>query len=106
MDVPRDLFFAMEWKIDQQWILKEFLEKHKAEVCGMVLTEFDEKAFAEDMREEGRIEGLEEGLVRGHAEEKIENISNLMQNLSLTAEKAMEALGIPAEEYDKYKALL
>ncbi len=87
-------------------ILKEFLEKHKAEVCGMVLTEFDEKAFAEDMREEGRIEGLEEGLVRGHAEEKIENISNLMQNLSLTAEKAMEALGIPAEEYDKYKALL
>lgn len=83
-------------------ILKDFLEKHKAEVCGMVLTEFDEKAFAEDMREEGRIEGREEGRI----EEKIENISNLMQNLSLTAEKAMEALGIPAEEYDKYKALL
>ncbi len=102
MDVPRDLFFAMEWKIDQQWILKEFLEKHKAEVCGMVLTEFDEKAFAEDMREEGRIEGL----AKGHADEKLESIKKLMKNLSLSSEKAMEALGIPAEEYEKYKALL
>ena len=75
-------------------ILKEFLEKHKAEVCGMVLTEFDEKAFADDMRAEGRIEC------------QIEDIKKLMKNLSLSPEKAMDALEIPEAEYDKYKALL
>ena len=71
-------------------ILKEFMEKHKAEVCGMVITEFDEKAFADDMRMEA----------------KVEDIQNLMKNLSLTAEKAMEALGIPEGEFDKFKAML
>ncbi len=72
----------------------------------MVLTEFDEKAFAEDMREEGREEGRIEGLAKGHADEKLESIKKLMKNLSLSSEKAMELLDVPAEEYDKYKALL
>ena len=72
----------------------------------MVLTEFDEKVFAEDMREEGRIEGRIEGLAEGHIEEKITNIRKLMNNLCLTAEKAMEALDVPKEEYDKFKAML
>ena len=60
----------------------------------MVITEFDENAFKEDMREEGR------------EERRLEDIQNLMKNLSLTAEKAMEALNIPKAEYEKYKSLL
>lgn len=60
----------------------------------MVITEFDEKAFAEDMREEGR------------KETRVEDIQSLMTNLSFTAEKAMEALGIPESEYEKYKLML
>ena len=79
-------------------ILNDFLEKHKAEVCGMVLTEFDEKVFAEDMREEGRIEG--------RTEEKIANIKKLMNNLNLTSEQAMEALDVPKADYDKFKTML
>ena len=42
-------------------ILKDFLLAHRAEVVGMVLTEFDEKTFVESIRAEGRAEGKTEG---------------------------------------------
>lgn len=43
---------------------------------------------------------------RGIAKGREEDIRNLMANLSLSAEQAMDALGIPADERDKYSALL
>lgn len=60
----------------------------------MVLTEFDEKVFVDDTREEAR------------TEEKLENIKKLMNNLNLTVEQAMEALDVPKADYDKFKAML
>lgn len=42
-------------------ILREFLIKHRAEVKDVCITEFDEKRFADDMREEGFEEGCEVG---------------------------------------------
>lgn len=51
---------AMEKAIDRcikEEILKEYLLKKKSEVKLMLLTEFDEEAFAETMKEEGREEG-------------------------------------------------
>lgn len=33
--------------------LKDFLEKHRREVCNMCLTEFDEKLYEDVVREEG-----------------------------------------------------
>jgi hypothetical protein len=48
-----------------QGILKEFLERHGAEVVNMLFTEWNwDDAFAVQ-REEGREEGWEEGLERG-----------------------------------------
>ena len=41
-------------------ILKDFLLAHRAEVVGMVLTEFDENTFVEGIKQEGREEGREE----------------------------------------------
>ena len=38
--------------------LKEFLEKHRREVCNMCLTEFDEKMYEDVVREEGIQEGI------------------------------------------------
>ncbi len=35
-----------------------------------------------------------------------ENIKKLMNNLNFTAEKAMEVLDVPKEDYDKFKAML
>lgn len=37
--------------------LKDFLEKHRREVCNMCLTEFDEKLYEDVVREEGIQEG-------------------------------------------------
>ncbi|MCD7955265.1 MAG: hypothetical protein LUG93_05840 [Lachnospiraceae bacterium] len=39
-------------------------------------------------------------------ETKVEDIRNLMANLKLTAEQAMQALGIPAADQPKYQAML
>ncbi len=53
-------------------------------------------------REEGRVEGLAEGMAKG----KLDSIKSLMLNMKLTAQQAMEALNIPADEYDKYLAMI
>ncbi len=46
-------------------IMRAFLTKHKAEVMSVCITEFDEKAYTEGIREEGREEGLKEGRREG-----------------------------------------
>lgn len=43
--------------------LKEFLEKHRREVCNMCLTEFDEKRYEDVVREEGIQEGIQKGIL-------------------------------------------
>ena len=54
-------------------ILKDFLLAHRAEVIGMVLTEFDEKTFVEGIREEGANELAEatKRLKNGSTKEKL-----------------------------------
>ena len=41
-----------------------------------------------------------------HLSERLDNIKNLMKNLHLPAEKAMEALGIPSADFPKYRSQL
>jgi hypothetical protein len=59
---------------------------------------------------EGIAQGKAEGIAQGKAEAKAEGsllaISNLMKSMKLTAEQAMEALGIPADEKASYMAKL
>ena len=62
---------AMDKAIDRctkEEVLKEYFLIKKAEVKLMLLTEFDEEAFAETMREEGREEGREAGREEGRKE--------------------------------------
>ena len=47
-------------------------------------------------------QGIEEGIEQS----KISDIKNLMKNLKLTAEQAMEALGIDKGEFSKYMSML
>ena len=63
----------------------------------MTLQERDER-----MREEGRIEGREEGTETAN----LNNIKNLMESLKISAENAMDLVKIPAEEREKYLAKL
>lgn len=39
-------------------------------------------------------------------QEKLDSIRNLIKNVGWTAEKAMEALGIPQKDFKRYLALL
>ncbi|MCR4851008.1 MAG: hypothetical protein K5870_07080 [Lachnospiraceae bacterium] len=44
------------------YVIKDFLKKHRAEVVGMLRTEYDEMTIAEKFRQEGRREGIQEGI--------------------------------------------
>ncbi len=51
---------AIEYCIGNN-ILKEFLKKYRMEVLGMLLEEFDVEKYERTMREDGRIEGIQQG---------------------------------------------
>ncbi len=95
--------------------LAAFLKKHKAEVNGMFLFGVDfEKLHYQVMQKEarekglaeGRAEGIEQGMEKGLLQGKADDLRNLMDSLSLTASQAMDALKIPADEREKYEAML
>lgn len=46
-----------------------------------------------------REEGIQQGIQQGRKETLVESIANLMRNMKLTCDQAMDALGIP--EADK-----
>ena len=71
-------------------VIKPCLEIHRAEVKGMLLTEYNEKEQMELFKEDGR------------EEERISSIQKIMRNMNLTAAKAMDILEIPKEEQSKY----
>ena len=49
-----------------------------------------------------RAEGIEEGIEKGKENTILNNINQLMNNLKLTSDQAMEALGIPKSDFKKY----
>ena len=55
---------------------------------------------------EGRAEGLATGRAEGRAEEKLNAIKSLMKKLNFTMEQAMNALGVPESEQERYARLL
>ena len=58
------------------------------------------------LKQTAKEEGREEGRAEGREENCLENLRNLMKNLGFSVEQAMEALGIPKEDYPKYMSLL
>ena len=51
-------------------------------------------------------EGMEEGLERGMEQATVKNLQNLMRQMDLSPQQAMEALRIPPTERKKYQLLL
>ena len=105
-------------QMPQSFLIKPFLEEHRAEVKSMLLTEYNEaetmEMFKRDYLAEGRAEGIAkgraEGIAKGRAEgmakgqetERVNSIRNLMNSLKITAQQAMTFLGIPDAEQPKY----
>ena len=79
-------------------ILKTYFMQHKTEVFDMILYEFDEKAYADLMREEGEEIGTKK--------ERINNIKSIMRSLKTSAKHAMDILNISPSEQKKYLPLL
>ena len=94
-------------------ILLEFLVKHKSEVVDMFLTEYDEAERLRLEKKESLEEGIEIGEKRGIeiGEKRVANsmviaIQNLVRNLGMTVDAAINTLGIPVEEHQKYASLV
>lgn len=60
----------------------------------------------EEWMEEGREEGLEEGIKKGRELEKISMIKRFIENMKVTADEAMNIIGIPGDEKEMYSNLL
>ena len=81
-------------------MLSKFLAKE--EVANIMFTMADEerakKFWEEDLLEEGRVEGRNEGLMIA--------IRNLMKTMKLSASQAMDALQIPGTDRTAYARML
>ena len=64
------------------------------------------KRGMEEGLKQGIEQGIEQGLKQGIEQTSLQNLKNLMKNMNLTAEQAMEILQISASEREKYMKLL
>ena len=87
-------------------VLAEFLKEHKAEVIGMLLTEYDQAEHLRLVKQEGIDEGVAEGMEKGVTNTRVDSIRSLMKTLGLSIERAFNALEIPMEERQTYADLI
>ena len=73
------------------FIIKPFLEAHRAEVKGMLLTEYNEAETMELFKEEGRREGRQEGA--------FEMLVTLVKDGLLNIKEAAKRAGITEETF-------
>ena len=78
----------------EDYVIRPFLDAHKVEVSGMLLTEYNEAETMELFRQEGVDKN------------RIECIKTVMKKLKYTAQQAMEFLEIPIADRAKYLAKL
>jgi hypothetical protein len=78
----------------EDYVIKPFLEAHRAEVKGMLLAEYNEAETMELFKEDGR------------REERVEAIRKVMEKLKYTAQQAMDFLDIPHSEQSSYLTML
>ena len=91
MEVEQAVDKAVTYCISNN-ILSEFLTKHRAEVIDVCITEYDEQAFVNGIREEGRQEGREEG--------RALTLFSLVNSGNLKPDIAAKELGISIQEFE------
>ena len=79
-------------------LLDGFFSRHRAEVIEMILTEFDEEVFKQNVREDGYLEGLE----AGSAQKAIEAAENFLK-ANIDSETIAKCIGLPLEQVLKIK---
>ncbi|MBE5970051.1 MAG: Rpn family recombination-promoting nuclease/putative transposase [Lachnospiraceae bacterium] len=66
----------------------------------------EEIIMKQQAEKEGFDNGFKRGMEQGMKQERLESIRNVVKGFNVTAEKAMESLGIPESDYDKYLSRL
>ena len=84
------------------FLIKPFLEQHRAEVKNMLLTEYNEAETLEMFKRDYFAEGRAEGRAEGTEAERLNSIRSIMDSLKVSAGEAMTILKIPAAEQLKY----
>ena len=84
-----------------EFFIKPFLMAHRAEVKGMLLTEYNEAETMELFKEEGREEGRKEGRMEGQLEKAKQTALNLLRIGKLTLAEIAESVGLPMAEIQK-----
>ena len=72
------------------------MERSVSEMCNL----------SQGFIEEGRKQGLAQGIEQGADRERLQNIRSLMETTGWSVERTMDALKIPVEERPKYLKLL
>ena len=88
------------------FVIKPFLEEHRAEVKGMLLTEYDEVATMELFKAEGRAEGIAIGEARGEAKGAFGMLAKMVKKGRMTPAEAAEEANMTVAEFEKQAALL
>ncbi len=94
----QSIALAIDYCIEHN-VLKEFLIKNRAEVCRMLLYEYDE---ALHMNNEKKI-SWEEGRLEGIAEQVVTSVENAMNVLSISLDEACRIIGTKIETYYEAK---
>ena len=81
------------------------VEEYVAERMAEAKAELAKAEAARAESEAARVKA-EEKAATATAISKLDSIKNLMKNMHWSAEKAMEAIGIPKSDYTQYLALL
>ena len=84
------------------FLIKPFLEEHRAEVKSMLLTEYNEAETLEMLKRDYLAEGRAEGRAEGTEAERLNSIRSIMDSLKISAREAMTLLKIPVTDQMKY----
>ncbi len=79
-------------------LLEGFFSQQKSEVIEMVLTEFDEELFKQNVREDGYIDGLADGATQ----KALEDAENFLREGD-SPEKVARCIGLPLEQVMQIK---
>ena len=86
-------------------ILEDILRKHRSQVLGSLLEEFDEKKYARTLREEGyeagRTDGFTEGEQCGIEQERYRLLVKLVKDGNLTIQKAAAEADMTVTQFEE-----
>jgi len=99
-----DLFGCAQLSDDYYAVFKS-ITKYSSCMLEDILSYFGLKNRAYEKAEKFRRDQAAQ-INYAHLSERLDNIKNIMKNLHLPPEKAMEALGIPAADFQKYRSQL